>query len=341
MKPLQSPSLLQVLIFSIMLNIAPTSTQADTLLVGNKSQATLSVIDISSNSIKRVIRTGIGPHEVAISPNQKYAAVVNYGDHSVKGNSVSLIDIDKGEVINTVTHDKLLSPHGIQWFKDNKHILVTAERNKAIVKLNPFNGKITGVAKTNAEVSHMLVISPDESFAAVSNIVSGSLSLVDLKTFKLIKEIQTGGGAEGIDISSDGSKIWVTNRDDDTVSIVEVATRKVIKTLPSKGFPIRVKISPNQKYALVSNAKMNTLTIFNASSLEKVKEMSLASDDSKVPLQFPIGILIDNKSQNAYVAHAGGDKISVIDLARLERTKLLTGGLTPDGMGFIERKVSY
>lgn len=313
-------------------------TLADTLLVGNKNDASLSFVDLDSKKITKVIKTGIGPHEIAVSPNQQLAAVVNYGDRSNRGTSVSIIDVNKGEIIRTITDDKFLSPHGVQWMKDNTHLWVTAERKKTIVQLNALTGKITKEVGTEADLSHMLVISPDEKMIAVSNLVSDSATFIDTQKMKVVKEIKTGGGAEGIDYSPDGKHIWVTNREDDTISIIEAKSFKIIKQLKSEGFPIRVKVTRDGKYALASNANKNTLTVYDAQKLELIKTIDMSSKDND-KLQFPVGILIDTKNEYAYVAHAGGDQVSIIDLTKLERKEFIDTGPGPDGMGYIDREL--
>lgn len=314
---------------------------ADTLIVGNKSKAKLSIVDIPSNQIIKEISTDIGPHEVAVSPNQKFAAVVNYGERGSRGNSISLIDIQKGSIVKTTKDNRLSSPHGIQWFKDNQHVLVTAENQQTLVKVNLFTKEITAEIPTQGGLSHMLVISPDESFAATSNLGSADVSIVDLKHNKLKTKIATGEGAEGIDVTPDGKQLWVTNRSDDTVSIIETESFKVVENLKSQGFPIRVKITPNGNYALVTNAKANTLSIFDARKYSLLKTLSLSSTNDKTTLNFPIGVLVNAKGDTAFVAHARSNKVSVIDLKHLKRVSLLDSGETPDGMGYLEKKLNY
>ena len=314
---------------------------ADTLLVGNKSKATLSIIDIPSNQIIKEISTDDGPHEIAVSPNQKFAAVVNYGERGNRGNSVSLIDLQKGKITKTIKDKRLSSPHGIQWFKDNQHVLVTAENQQTLVKINLFSGQIVAEIPTQGGLSHMLVIAPDESFAASANLGSADVSIIDLEKQQFKKLIATGAGAEGIDVTPDGSQLWVTNRSDDTVSVINTQSFNVITNLKSPGFPIRVKITPNGNYALVTNANANTLSIFDVKKLSLIKTLTLKATPKKQPLNFPIGILINTRGDTAYVAHAKGDKVSVIDLIQLKRIRLLDGGDTPDGMGYVDSGLKY
>ena len=60
---------LTVLLAAMLLAVSATSfVQADTLVVLNKSEATASLVDLSSGTVRATLPTGDGPHEVAVSP---------------------------------------------------------------------------------------------------------------------------------------------------------------------------------------------------------------------------------------------------------------------------------
>src|SRR6185295_15169127 len=52
---------------------------AATLVVANKDDATVSLLDLASGRIAATVPTGDGPHEVAISPDGRQAVVSNTG----------------------------------------------------------------------------------------------------------------------------------------------------------------------------------------------------------------------------------------------------------------------
>ena len=65
---------------------APTPSAdgaAGTLLVGNKGEDTLSFIDLKSGRELGRVPTGKWPHEIAVSPDGRQAAVVAYGDKTI------------------------------------------------------------------------------------------------------------------------------------------------------------------------------------------------------------------------------------------------------------------
>ncbi|MCF6300760.1 MAG: YncE family protein, partial [Proteobacteria bacterium] len=210
------------------------------LLAVNKNSDYLSVLDLGKGLEIKKIPTGQGPHEVAISPDGKFAIVTNYGYGCVEskaGKSLTVVNLHDYSTMN-IPLGKFRSPHGIVAFKDNIHVAVTVECSKALLIVNIHTGEISQAIDTGADVSHMVILSADEKTAFVSNISSGSVSVLDLTTGKLIKTIITGKGAEGIALSTDGRQVWVTNRGVNTISIIEVESLTVSKTLKTEEFPI-------------------------------------------------------------------------------------------------------
>ena len=70
---------------------------AETLLVGNKGEDTLSVIALGSGAELARLPTGKMPHEIAISPDGKQAAVVAYG-----GTTIDVFDVAKRTKLRTI-----------------------------------------------------------------------------------------------------------------------------------------------------------------------------------------------------------------------------------------------
>lgn len=317
------------------------SLEAATLVVANKAEATVSLVDVQSGKVMAALPVGTGPHEVAISPDGRLALIANYGAQQ-PGSSLTLIDIPSAKVLKTIELGEYKRPHGITFLGQDR-ALVTSEASKNLIEVDIAAGKVTRAVPTGQEVSHMVAVAPDGSRAFIANIGSGSMTAVDLKAGKKLSDVQTGAGAEGIAITPDGKQVWVTNREADTVTVLDASTLKVVKSFEAASFPIRAEATPDGKRVLVSLAKSGDLAVFSTAgpALEsRIKLEAAAASDQEGRLMpgfgnssVPIGIEIAPDGKRAYVAHANADQISVIDLAAGKKVGSLTAGKEPDGMG--------
>lgn len=330
-------------IFAI-LCLSHSFAAADTLVVLNKAEATASLIDLLTGSVRGTVATGEGPHEAATSPDGTHVVAANYGTAEQPGRSLTLIDVAGMRALKTIDLGEYRRPHGVRWMKNGKRVLVTAEAQKVLLIVDVSEGLVKQAIPTGQEISHMVVATPDEKYAFVANIRSGTVTVIDLAAGKSIKQIETGKGAEGIDITPDGKQVWVTNREADTVSLIDTQSMTVVSTLDSKSFPIRAKITPDGKYVLVSNAKSGDVSVFDTATRKELHRIKipLQAEETEGRLfssQFgsssvPIGIVVHPDGKKAYVANANADAISVLDLERWTVTGHLKAGKEPDGMAF-------
>ncbi|HEX7180637.1 MAG TPA: beta-propeller fold lactonase family protein [Thermoanaerobaculia bacterium] len=321
------------------------SLHAATLIVANKAEATVSLVDLPSGKVAATLQVGVGPHEVAVSPSGRLALIANYGNQGQQGSTLTLIDVPAARVLKTIDLGEYRRPHGLAWL-DERRALVTAEQNKALLEVDTEAGKVTGAAVTGQEVSHMVAVAPGATRAFVANIRSGSITAVDLKERKRISDVATGAGAEGIAVTPDGKQVWVTNREADTVSVIDAASLQVLGNLPSASFPIRAEVTPDGKRVLVSNARSGDLSVFSVAERKLERRVSLDSAAmgkgkgqegrllGELGGSVPIGIEIAPDGKRAYVAHANADQISIVDLESWKKVGSLTAGKEPDGMGY-------
>lgn len=324
--------------------VSAASAGQGTLVVLNKSEATASLIDLDSGDVAATVPTGVGPHEVAVSPDGRLAVACNYGTGPAPGSTLTVFDVPGARVEKTIDLVEYRRPHGIAWLSDGRHVLVTVEQNRKLLKVDVPAGKVAAAFDTDQDVSHMVAVTPDGARAFVANIGSGSVTAVDLAGGKRLASIPTGAGAEGITITPDGKEVWITNRAADTVTVLDAAALEIRKELPSKSFPIRARATPDGKHVLVSNAQSGDVAVFEVASKSEVrripmKQSAAAAEGRLFGAQFgdspvPIGILIRPDGKRAYVANANADVIAILDLEAWKVVGVLKAGKEPDGLAY-------
>ena len=328
--------------FFLLLAILPLTVLADTLLVGNKAQNTLSFVDLNSGEVVKVLPTGKGPHEVDVSPDGKTAVVANYGVAGARGNSLTVVDVEQGKVSRTIDLGEHTAPHGIVWMHDNEHVVVTTEGSGEIIKVHVQSGAVVLALKTGQDTSHMVALTSDDKTAFVANIRSGSLTRLELKQGAKAKSAQTGEGAEGVALTLDDEEVWVANRADNTITVMDSETLEVLETLETGNFPVRLEMTPDGKYALVSNGRSSELGIYHVRERTESVRKKLALEGGKGASIFgdfgassvPIGIQPHPSKLVIYIAHANGDVISEISTETWEILRIIDAGPEPDGMAY-------
>jgi YVTN family beta-propeller protein len=317
----------------------------DLLLVVNKGEASVSVVDPDAREVIATIGVGDGPHEVAASPDGALAVVTNYGTRDAPGNSITVIDIHERRAIRTIDLGTHTQPHGVAWLPDGGEVLVTTEGSKHLICVDPRSEAITCEIGTEQEVSHMVAITPDGRRAFVANIGSGSVTAIDLVERTKLADVATGAGAEGVAVSPDGREVWVTNRGEDTVSVLDVDSLKLRETFTSSSFPIRAHITADGSAVLVTNARSGTLSVFSreGDDIRHVEHLGVKApepDPERVLGHFegttlPIGVVTSGDGRRAFVAHALADRVSILDLESLETLATIEVGNEPDGMAYV------
>jgi len=309
-----------------MLAAAPASAQDGRLLVVNKSGDSLAVIDPGDYEVLALIPTGADPHEVAVSPGGRYAYVTDYGTSMARGTTVTKIDLENLSVAATFDLQGNTAPHGVEVSADGSRVWVTTEASGTVIELDAASGELINVWETGQNVSHMLTASHDETLLFVTNIGSGSVTVIDRRDDSVVS-IPTGAGAEGVDMRPGSDEVWITNRSAHTVSVLDAATGQITGSFASGGyFPIRVKFTPDGERAFVSNAMSNSVAVFDADSRELVASIDVGA--------IPVGILITPDGERAFVANTRDNKVTVIDTQALEVTGDFETGPEPDGMAW-------
>jgi len=321
--------------------LAPTE---GTLIVLDKSDATASIHSDAGGPARLKLPVGRGPHEVAVGPDGYIAVVCDYGEQQ-GGNTLTVLDLSTWKVARTIDLGEYRRPHGIVFDQDGRHVVVTAESNQALVRVDVLAGKVVRAFPTEAQGSHMVAVTPDGARAFVSSIGSGSVTAIDLADGSILAQIATGAGAEGIAVTPDGREVWVGNRAADTLSVIDAEWLEVRATLACADFPIRVEITPDGKRALVSNAESGDVAVFDVAARKELARipMKLApvegSDERLFGEQFgkspvPVGIEIAPDGKRAWIANTNADLVTVLDLEQLAVTGRIPTGRQPDGMAW-------
>ena len=260
------------LVVGVILALSRGATAA-TLLVANKSAATVTLYDLPSGSERARIPTGDGPHEVAVSPDGQRAVITNYGDSDEPGASLTIVYIPTASAQRTVELPAASRPHGAQWL-DDRHVAVTAEGIDALLLVDVDAGTVLETLPVDQAIAHMVAVTADGRRAYTANIGSGTVTVLDLAAGSKLRDIASGDGAEGIALVNGGRELWVSNRAADTVAVFDGDSLERIATLEAPGFPIRVEADAARRRVFVTLPARDRMAVYDARSRELLQEIA-------------------------------------------------------------------
>jgi DNA-binding beta-propeller fold protein YncE len=322
---------------------APLRAQQGTLIVLNKAEATASLIDLASGRTVSTLPTGDGPHEVAVSPDGRWAVASNYGGPT-PGHTLTVLDLAGRAVARTVDLGPYTRPHGMAWTGDGRRLLVTSETGRSVLVVNAATWAVESTIETDSLPTHMIAVSPDGRRAYAASIQAGKVVMLDLERGAAVRTTAAAAGSEGIAVSPDGRQVWVACRAANVVAVLDAATLRLEDTLPSPVFPIRVRFTPDGRRVLVSNARSGEVRVFDAQSRRPIATLAVPYDSARavttmLGAQFagsalPIGVLASPDGRSAYVAASAMGEVLEVDMRTWTITRRFATGREPDGLGF-------
>jgi YVTN family beta-propeller protein len=310
-----------------------------TLLVLNKRENTVSLIDLATGKTLRKVATGKNPNEVAVSPNGKRAVIANMGfGQQQPDNTYTILELPSGKIEKTVSLGQHGAPHGVLWL-DNKRVLGTSHATDSVIEVDIDAGSVSRAIPTEQKGTHLVVTSPDQSKAWAVNAVSGSVTVIDLKVGKVLTQIPCEARAEGISISPDGKWIACGNVGANSVSLIDAGTNTVVRTVKDVAAPIRTLFTADGKSVMVSAAQGGEVVVFNASGGTIEKRIKLGEQKVKFelggqPAPIPMNYTPHPGGRYVFVVMVASDAVAILDTQSWEVVAKVATGQLPDGMAY-------
>jgi YVTN family beta-propeller protein len=321
----------------------PLQPPSASLLVLNKGDQSMAIVDASTLAVVGHVPTGPDPHEVAVSPDGTRAYVSNYTAGNGADHTISVIDLEARQALPPIDLGALDRPHGVEFSGDALYF--TAEGSKVVGRYDPSAGKVDWVMGTGQDRTHMVIVAPGGGALFTTNVSSASVSIVERAAGGRgrgpggrggagdwhVTTVPVGRGAEGFDLSPDGKTLWVANAQDASVSIVDVATKKVEATVPVQfGAANRLKFTPDGRLVLISDLRGHELVVMDVASRKETKRIEVKGGAA--------GLLVEPDGARAFLSVGSQNAVAVIDLQSLAVTNWIQTGRNPDGLAWAVRR---
>jgi YVTN family beta-propeller protein len=324
--------LIAVFVCIVALVLAPAGRGAGLLLVCNKGEQTLGIIDpVAGQQLAVVPEDGITGHEVVASPDGKRAFVPIYGNSGVgkpgtDGRLVRVIDLASRQITGTIDLGKGLRPHCAVIGPKDGLLYVTTELDRTITVIDPATLKVVGAIPTGQPESHMLAISSDGRRGYTANVSPGTVSVLDMEARKVITIIPVCRTAQRIAISTDDRWVFTSDQDEPRLAVIDTTQNQVSQWIALPGTGYGAATTPNGRWLLIAIPKERKVAVIDLQSMQVARSLD-------VP-RAPQETLVQPDGAQAYVSCDFSKQVAVIDLKDWTVSKLIDAGKGADGLAW-------
>jgi YVTN family beta-propeller protein len=319
--------------------------RAGLLVVANQEGASATVLDAATMQTIATVPVGVGPHEVAVSHDGRWAVVTNYGDRTTQGNTLSVIDLAAATpvVARTIDLGQYRRPHGVTFVGIGDKLAVTSESSQRLLIVDFASGRIDTALATNGRGSHMVAARRDGRRAWTANIQDGTVTEYDLDTRRTGRTYPAAPMDEGIAVTPGGVQVWVGSNTAHTVTVLDAARGTPVDTLTGFGMPYRIGISRTGTIAIINDPVNNRIWMYEVGSRKRLAEIDLATVNGvKTPTggapgsdgAGPEGVTFDPIANVAYVTLHGTNQVVAVDLRQRKVIGFGPVGAGPDGVAY-------
>jgi len=212
-----------------------------TVYTTNGADNTVSAIDIATMKAVASIRVGVFPHGLRPSPDGKWVYVAN-----AKGTTLSVIDTAARKKVADVEVGK--APVQVAFSPDGRFVYASLNGENAVAKVDVARRRLVGKAQVGVGPIQVYV-SPNGRYLLVANQgteeqPSTTVSIIDTKTFKIVRNVETGQGAHGVVIEPSSRHAYITNIYGNDVAVLDLLDREVVARIQVGLKPNGISFSP-------------------------------------------------------------------------------------------------
>ena len=251
-------------------------------LVTNGGSGTVSVIDLSSQSVTNTFTVGTGPVGITAGPLSRFIYVANSGSASI-----SRIDLLTEQVTTLSLPGSI--PESIAVRPDGSLIIVTSLES---VPVGPGSmGRVYIIDGPSFSVMTTRLVEDDPEGVELSPDGDQAWFASDLKVQEMdldnddvlyLVVTDVIDGVEGMDdfeesaVLPDKSRLFVSNQSQDRIEVVSLSTEMIVGTVATGTSPEAVVLRPGSLEVHVTNQVGDSITVFNRTTLAVIGTLNLS-----------------------------------------------------------------
>ena len=316
------------------LYIEASTSKAEMLLVANKGDKTVSLVDPTSEmQIAKIAENAVTAHELIASPDGKLAYVPIYGNSGVgkpgtDGQLIRIMDLESRSIVGTIDFGKGIRPHCPLFGTKDGLLYVTTELQQSVTVIDPKTLAIIGSIPTGKNESHMLVLSHDGHRGYTANVRSGTISVLNLDKRTLEQVVQVAPVIQRIAVTMDDRFIITADQTALRLAVIDAKTLKIVKSVALPGLAYGTAVTPDGKSLVVAIPGAQKAGLVDLATMRLIKTLPMPKSPQEVLVR-PDGLV-------AYVSCDSSAQVAEIDLEHFTLKKLIKVGAGDDGLAWVK-----
>ncbi len=242
---------------------------------GATSPSAVSIVDTKTDEIVRVLPTGPIPKYVAISPDDRWAAITHWGD-----NTLGVVDISSGDpqtfryLDERLVVERVLSQEGLAgtnrdgtcgsclrgtvFSPGSDYLLVARMGDGGIAGFRVEDWTYLGTLGGEPATPRHLVVSPDGEWLYLSSNRSGYVSRIPLRlaierleaaagqvVVESWERVHVGSGARTLEVTQDGRWLFAAVNGRSEVVAVDARSWEVVSRVRTDSYTVGLGVSPD------------------------------------------------------------------------------------------------
>ena len=265
------------------------------------------------------INVGDLPLAIALHPEGRYAAVTNGG---YLPDYVSIIDLKEREEVQQVR-----VPHcwvGVEFSPDGGQLAVSITsrntiylydftRNRAVLA----DSVVLGQQVISTKIYPAgLAYTPDARYLVVANILSNSITLIDVPGKRVLKDVPCDPYPNYVQIHPVGHKAYVSTRGGNSVQILSLPELTVLKTIPVGSRPNHMVLSFKGDRLFVACANSDDVYVIDTAVEDVIDRIDLRPYPQSRPGTTPNGVAVTGDGRTLYAVDADNNDVAIVDVSR-------------------------
>jgi DNA-binding beta-propeller fold protein YncE len=297
------------------------------IVVANQRSGVATLVELASGRVSHV-DLDADPHEVAVSPDARVAALTIPSEGFGSGRKVIVLDLATAKIARTIDIGDYRNPHGVAFVSDSVALIGTLAGTSAVY-VDVRNGRVLRAVDGLPENPYIVKLTATGR-AYVSSPHGSKVTEIDVASAQVTKTLDIPDDPAGIAVSADGKElfaaVWRENAGGG-ITIYDLEKGAVAAKLPATQ-PRRLTVTADGKLVVASDR--DHVRIIDRAS-RQVRSVALGQNAGGS------GVACAPDSARCYVALSGAGEIVEVDVGAARVLRRFAAQKGADGLAYVPR----